>query len=84
MICPGFIRTNISKNALVADGGKQDTMDKSTGAGMSPQKCAAKIIAGMRREKYEILVGGKETYAAYLKRFFPRILHRVVRKSAVT
>jgi len=84
MICPGFIRTNISLNALVEDGSAQETMDKSTNAGMSPQKCAAKIVAGMGREKYEVLVGGKETYAAYLKRFFPRILHRLVRKSAVT
>ena len=84
MICPGFIRTNISLNALVEDGSAQETMDKSTNAGMSPQTCAAKIVAGMGREKYEVLVGGKETYAAYLKRFFPRILHRLVRKSAVT
>ncbi|MEM9821903.1 MAG: SDR family oxidoreductase [Bacteroidota bacterium] len=84
MICPGFIHTNVSMNALVADGSKQQTMDQSTAAGMSPEKCAAKIVAGMRREKYEILVGGKETYAAYLKRFFPRMLHRLVRKSAVT
>ena len=84
MICPGFIRTNISMNALVGDGSAQKSMDKSTGAGMSPEQCAKKIISGMRRQKYEVLVGGKETLAAYLKRFFPKILHRVVRKSAVT
>lgn len=84
MICPGFINTNISINALTADGSAQKTMDKSTGKGMAPDRCAAKIINGMRRGKYEILVGGKETLAVYLKRFFPRILHRVVRNSAVT
>jgi dehydrogenase/reductase SDR family member 7 len=83
-ICPGFIRTNISINALSADGSPQNTMDKATGGGMSPEDCAAKIAAALQKGKYEVYVGGKETFAIYLKRFFPRLLHRVVMRSNVT
>ena len=35
IILPGFIRTEISKNALTGDGTRQETMDKATGNGMS-------------------------------------------------
>jgi len=52
--------------------------------GMSPNECAQNIIAAINRGNYEAYIGGKERLAVYLKRWFPRLLHRVVRKSAVT
>jgi short-subunit dehydrogenase len=84
MICPGFIRTNVSMNALTADGKKQQTMDKATGAGMLPERCAQKILSAIKSNKMEINVGGKETLAVYIKRFFPRLIHTIARKAAVT
>jgi len=84
LICPGYIRTNVSMNALTKDGTKQQTMDQKTGAGMAPEKCAQKIISSIKRNKMEVTIGGTETYAIYLKRFFPRMLHRVVMRSNVT
>lgn len=84
LFCPGYIRTNISRNALTADGSAQETMDQATGAGMPPEVCAAKMVQAIKREKMEVLIGGKETLAVYLKRFFPGLLHRIVRKAAVT
>ncbi|MFT5166547.1 MAG: dehydrogenase/reductase SDR family protein 7 [Saprospiraceae bacterium] len=84
LICPGFIRTNVSMNALTKNGSKQETMDNKTGAGMAPEKCAQKIISGIRRNKMEITVGGIETFAVYFKRFFPSLLHSIARKAAVT
>ena len=83
-ICPGFIQTNISHNALTSDGSAQNTMDEATGKGMTAAKCAVNIVTAMRKGKYESYIGGKETYAIYLKRFFPRLLHRVVMRSNVT
>ena len=84
MICPGFIHTNISVNALTSDGSTQNKMDAATGSGMTPENCALKIISAIENEKMEALIGGKEVFAVYLKRFFPKLLHRIVRKSAVT
>ncbi len=84
LVCPGYIRTNISRNAITANGSKQNTMDQATGSGLSPETCAKQIIAAMAKNKFEVLIGGKETYAVYLKRFFPTLLHRIVKKVAVT
>ncbi len=84
IFCPGFIQTNVSVNALVGDGSAQQTMDEATGAGMPAEVCAAKMLKSMKRGKYEVLIGGKEILAVYIKRFFPRLLHRIVMRSSVT
>jgi len=84
LVCPGFIRTNISHNALTGNGKPQQSMDNAQENGMSPSECAKTIIRAIDRGNYEAYIGGKERLAVYLKRWFPRLLHRVVRKSAVT
>lgn len=84
LVCPGFIRTNISQNALTAEGKAQSTMDEATDKGMSPEDCAQRILRAIEKEQYETYIGGKEILAVYLKRWFPKILHRVVQKSTVT
>jgi dehydrogenase/reductase SDR family member 7B len=83
IVCPGFVRTNISINALNASGKKQGTMDDATGNGVSPQYVAEKILWALRSGKEEIYVGKKEVVGIYLKRFFPRIFSRIVRKAKV-
>ena len=83
LICPGFIQTNVAKNALIGNGTKQEKQDEATANGMSAKDCATKIIKAIERNKYEVYIGGKETFGVYLKRFFPRILHKVVLKSSV-
>jgi dehydrogenase/reductase SDR family member 7B len=84
MVCPGYVKTNISINAVVADGSKQGTMDEATGKGLSPSVVAQKIIRAVKNNKQELYVGGREVLGIYLKRFFPRILSIVVRKAKVT
>ena len=84
LICPGYVRTNISKNALIASGEKQGTMDDATDKGMTPSDLAKKILKAVRRGKEEAVFGGTEIIAVYLKRFFPGILSRIVRSTKVT
>jgi short-subunit dehydrogenase len=84
MVCPGFIRTDISRNAVVGDGSQQGTMDEKTGQGLSPEECASRLIRAVERRKPIVLIGKSEILGAYLARFFPGILRRVVRKAAVT
>jgi len=84
LICPGFVRTQISVNALIGDGSKQNTMDESTEKGMAPEKLAGKIIRAIEKEKEEVTIGGVEILAVYMKRFFPEILSRIIRKVKVT
>ena len=84
MVCPGFIRTNISLNAVVGDGSKQGSMDAKTGAGMTAMQCAERMVRAVERRKAEVLIGRYEIIAAYLKRWAPGLLRRVVRSAAVT
>jgi dehydrogenase/reductase SDR family member 7B len=83
MICPGFIRTNVSINAITADGSTLGKMDEAQEKGMSPEDCAAEIFSAIIREKEEVYIGGKETLAVYLKRFLPSIFSKVIKKAKV-
>ena len=84
MVCPGFIRTNISLNAVVGDGSQQGTMDAKTGAGMTAEQCAERMVKAVERNKADVLIGRYEILAAYIKRLSPALLRRIVRRAAVT
>jgi len=84
MVCPGFVKTNISINAVTADGSKQDTMDDATNKGLEPSDVAKKIIAALSKNKEEIYIGKREIMGIYLKRFFPKLLTKVLKRAKVT
>ena len=84
MVCPGRINTNISYNALEADGTKHAKMDSGQQGGMSAQKAAIKIVRAINNRKPEVLVGGKEIIMVYIKRFFPALARKLVRKVSAT
>jgi dehydrogenase/reductase SDR family protein 7B len=83
MICPGFIRTNVSVNAITADGTALGQMDDAQANGMSPEDCAEEIFSAMVRRKEEVYIGGKETFAIYIKRFVPSVFSKIIRKAKV-
>lgn len=84
LVCPGFIRTQISVNALTGNGAKQNKMDDAQANGMSAETCALKILRAVKKGRLETYIGGKEVLGVYLKRFFPRILAKVIAKAKVT
>lgn len=83
LICPGFIQTNVAKNALTADGSKQITDDVATQNGMPVSLFAKKLIKVVEAKKFEAYIGGKEVLGVYLKRFFPKLLHYFVLRSTI-
>ncbi len=83
MICPGFVNTDVAKNALVGDGTKQNLQDEATQNGLSVEAFVLKMLKAIENEKFEAYIGGKETLGIYLKRFFPKLLHKLVLKSKV-
>ncbi|MFP2997805.1 SDR family oxidoreductase [Spongiivirga sp. MCCC 1A20706] len=83
MICPGFIQTNVSKNALTGDGSAQQTMDEATAKGLTPKKCVQKALKAIQRKKFETYIGRGEVKGIYMKRFFPKQLHKLVLRSQV-
>lgn len=84
LACPGFIRTNVTINALTADGSAQGTMDDAQANGMAPEVCAQEIIKTIIAKKEEVYIGGKETKGVLLKRFFPKLFSKIIRKAKVT
>ncbi len=80
IVCPGKIRTDISVNALKGDGVKHNKMDDSTDKGLSPEVCAEQILKAIKNNKEEILIGGKELRAIWVKRFFPKLFSKMIRK----
>lgn len=84
MVCPGFVRTDISINALTSDGTPQGTMDEAQACGMLPDVCATRIIEAIDAEKPEVYIGGRELLGVYLKRFVPSLFNRIIRKTKVT
>ncbi len=85
LICPGFVKTNVSLNALTGDGSKQNTMDKATQNGLLPEYFAQKAVKAIANKKHEIVIGGKlEKLAVRVKRYFPKILAKMIRKLTVT
>jgi short-subunit dehydrogenase len=84
LVCPGFIQTDISKNALVGNGDNQGTMDSAQENGMTPAVFVQRLITAMNSNKEEVCIGGKETYGIWIKRFFPGLFSKMIRNVKVT
>lgn len=82
-ITPGYIRTNVSVNALDAAGNAFGKTDADIANGMDPDRCARVILDGFRKGTPEIAVGeGPEMKALWLKRLFPKAVFDKVAKMA--
>ncbi|GAB3789450.1 SDR family NAD(P)-dependent oxidoreductase [Spirosoma horti] len=79
LVCPGYIRTPISTNALSANGQKHGQMDENQENGMPASAFAKQLLRAVGQEKEEVYIGGKEIYGIYLKRFLPGLLSRILR-----
>lgn len=79
MVLPGYVRTNVSVNAVTADGSAHGKMDDVQDQGMSPDKLADKICRAVAKNKAELISGGMEVQAINLYRFFPSLFRRMVK-----
>lgn len=82
--CPGKINTNISVNALNKSGDKHGEMDHNQATGMSAEECASQLIKAVSKGKKEVLIGNKEIKAVTLKRLFPSVFWKVIKKQSAT
>ncbi len=83
MICPGFINTNVARNALTADGSKQDDQDDMTENGLDVDVFVQKMITAIRKEKFEAYIGKFEKFGVFMKRLSTRLIHKLVMRSKV-
>ncbi len=75
VIAPGSVKTNVSRNALVADGSRRGVSDTAIEKGVSPAESAEAILSAIETGKRELVMAtGFERDLAELRRKDPDAL----------
>lgn len=83
LICPGYIKTDVSKNALTGDGSPKNQLERNVAGGHPADLTAKQILAAVAAGKSEAYVGafGRERLALWLKRLTPGLLETLLRRA---
>ncbi|HEX6428878.1 MAG TPA: SDR family oxidoreductase [Niastella sp.] len=84
IIMPGYIRTQVSLNAVTATGEKLNQLGKNIGHGYEAGKTAQQILQAIQKGKFEKYVGrpfSKEWLAIHLMRLFPTLAIKIFRNA---
>lgn len=86
VVIPGFIRTDVSRNALTGDGGTYGRMDSIQEHGMAPEAAAARILEAIAagRRSCRVAMTPKLRFGLFMRTFFPGFYDRVMRRAKVT
>jgi short-subunit dehydrogenase len=83
IVCPGFVKTEISMNSLTADGSPLRQMDRAQARGMATDVFAERALRAILQRRREVVIGGTEAWAVLLQRLVPGVLARLVRRVRV-
>lgn len=84
VVFPGFVKTNVSINALTGDGSTLGSMDEAQANAMSSDQFAQKLVKSLLANEAFIVIGGlKEHLGVWLSRVSPALMYKVIRKSKV-
>ncbi|XP_017131561.1 dehydrogenase/reductase SDR family protein 7-like [Drosophila elegans] len=82
-VSPGYIRTQLSLNALTGSGSSYGKMDETTAKGMSPDKLAERILQCILRKEPDIIVSDVQAKIAYyLRHLCPSLYFWIMAKRA--
>jgi len=75
IITPGYIRTNVSINAITGSGEKLGVMGENIEESLAADKAAHQIMSAVAKHKFEVYVGknGSEILALLANRFAPKL-----------
>lgn len=80
-ICPGFVQTKISVNAMNADGSLFGKVAGSIENGVAVDFCAKQIVKAIEQDKDEVVIGkGISAWAPTIARLFPNTFKRMAAK----
>ncbi|CAG5897633.1 unnamed protein product [Menidia menidia] len=83
VISPGYIRTNLSVNAVTGDGSTYGVLDKTTATGWDPIHVAHAVLKAVRqRSKDVVLAGPLPTVAVYLRTLWPALFFKLMSSRA--
>jgi dehydrogenase/reductase SDR family member 7B len=83
LVCPGFVQTNASLNALTGDGKPHGKMDVRIARGLTSEAAARRIAKAIERRRREVYIGQRETLGVYLSRWAPSVFHRIIRNTTL-
>lgn len=84
IVCPGKINTPISTNAITGKGDKHGEMDHNQETGMPVEVCVIRILSSVRKNRMEVLIGGKEIFAVRIKRLSFSLFYKIIRRQSAT
>lgn len=80
LICPGYIKTNVSINAMTGTGATHGKMEDGQAKGMSAERCAWRILRAIKWNREEVYIGGPEVLPHQVKRYFPRLFSFIIKR----
>lgn len=84
VVFPGFVRTNVSFNALNGAGQAQGHQDEVIENGLDPDEFAAQVMKALQGgEEYIVVGGAKEKLGVLMSRLSPKTLYKMIRKTKV-
>ena len=84
VIFPGFVKTNVSFNALNGEGKPQGHQDAAIENGLDADEFAQQTVEALQKGEEFIVVGGrKEKLGVLVSRISPKILYKMIRKMKV-
>jgi short-subunit dehydrogenase len=84
VIFPGFVKTNVSFNALNGSGKPQAHQDEAIENGLEADDFANKTVSALLKGEEYIVVGGtKEKLGVWVSRLSPTTLYKMIRKMKV-
>lgn len=83
VISPGYIRTNLSVNAVTGDGSKYGVLDKTTASGWDPRDVGEAVLKAVRLKSKDVLLAGPlPTAAVYLRTLWPALFFKLMASRA--
>ncbi|XP_071768034.1 dehydrogenase/reductase SDR family member 7B [Centroberyx gerrardi] len=83
VISPGYIRTNLSLNAVTGDGSKYGVLDKTTAMGRDPRDVAQAVLKAVRQRSKDVLLAGPlPSLAVYLRTLWPALFFKLMSSRA--
>lgn len=83
LVSPGYIQTNLSRNALTGSGKVYGKLDETTAGGASAKDVAEFVLKAILRDEKDVVTAGiAPRLAIWLRSFLPTVYFEVVRRRA--
>ncbi|XP_066120596.1 dehydrogenase/reductase SDR family member 7B [Saccopteryx bilineata] len=83
VISPGYIHTNLSLNAVTADGSRYGVMDKTTAQGRSPAEVARDVLDAVGKKREDVILADLlPSLAIYLRTLAPGLFFSLMASRA--